>query len=349
MRRTIQQNRGQPDASLMFFDKFSIVWRNMPNAVGLVIAGLVTMILGSALRGQWLLVLVLAFKQFGINFPIKERTEPDWLETMGLKNADWYIITNVFSSALIYFALGGFLQWFFYVRQRSEPKKWKCQPEKFLSPEDEMHEVFLGTVNMMAGAALFSVIACYIDNGGYTTLYYDPAEYGWAYFFFSMPLVFILEDAGAYYYHRMLHMPFFYKRFHKLHHRYKSPTAFSATAMHPVEFFIFQSIIIAPLFLFPIHAGVYLGMLLYLYYYGMIDHSGINMTSIMPWQPPVMFHDDHHKYFHCNFGFNTLWFDKIHGTLRKLDRYYSEDVYGGKGRNMTSDEKDACAKAARGY
>ncbi|XP_077861419.1 lathosterol oxidase-like [Saccoglossus kowalevskii] len=85
------------------------------------------------------------------------------------------------------------------------------------------------------------------------------------------------------------------------------------------------------MFVVPLHPAVYLGVLVYNYYYGVIDHSGIYLRAVWPWQPSSMFHDDHHKYFHCNFGVNTKLFDWIHGTLRQPDRYYSEATFGGKG------------------
>ena len=37
------------------------------------------------------------------------------------------------------------------------------------------------------------------------------------------------------------------------------------------------------------------------------------------------------RYFHVNFGFNTYFFDWLHGTLRKKDRIYGETIFGGKG------------------
>ncbi len=37
----------------------------------------------------------------------------------------------------------------------------------------------------------------------------------------------------------MFHLKFLYPHFHKLHHRFQPPTAFSATAFHPVEFAIY--------------------------------------------------------------------------------------------------------------
>ena len=47
-----------------------------------------------------------------------------------------------------------------------------------------------------------------------------------------------------------------------------------------------------------------------------------------------MFHDDHHKYFHLNFGQHTLFFDYIFGTLRDGRKKYGEEVFGGQGANV---------------
>lgn len=60
-------------------------------------------------------------------------------------------------------------------------------------------------------------------------------------------------------------------------------------------------------------------------------YLGVDMDSIFPWQPPVRFHDDHHKYFHVNFGFNLTIFDQFHDTMRKHGRIYGEHLYGGRG------------------
>ena len=56
----------------------------------------------------------------------------------------------------------------------------------------------------------------------------------------------------------------------------------------------------------------YCVILLYTYYHGIIDHSGIAFQRKwwQPWQPDAMFHDNHHQYFHVNFGFNIEFWDK---------------------------------------
>jgi sterol desaturase/sphingolipid hydroxylase (fatty acid hydroxylase superfamily) len=38
-----------------------------------------------------------------------------------------------------------------------------------------------------------------------------------------------------YYWHRMMHLPWCYRRMHKLHHFYKSPVPFDDMFIHPVE------------------------------------------------------------------------------------------------------------------
>lgn len=134
--------------------------------------------------------------------------------------------------------------------------------------------------------------------------------------------------------HRMFHIPFLYKHFHKLHHTYKQPTAFSVTALHPVETVFMQLIMSLPIVLFPVHWSMeifrvskitivlidvpkisvpFYAVLLYTYYHGIIDHSGIAFKAKwwQPWQPDAIFHDNHHQYTHVNFGFNMYFWDKV--------------------------------------
>ena len=44
------------------------------------------------------------------------------------------------------------------------------------------------------------------------------------------------------------------------------------------------------------------------------------------------------RYFHCNFGFNTTLFDRLHDTLRRNDREYGEHIFYGKGKPKENTE-----------
>jgi lathosterol oxidase len=74
-----------------------------------------------------------------------------------------------------------------------------------------------------------------------------------------------------------------------------------------------------------------IGVLTYILVFNIIDHSGVRLESRWPWQGPSLYHDDHHVHFHVNFGQHLMLWDRLHGTLRRLDRRYGNDVFGGKG------------------
>ena len=140
-------------------------------------------------------------------------------------------------------------------------------------------------------------------------------------------MVFLYIDLWAYVAHRLMHTRSLYKRFHKWHHRYQPPTAFSSFAMHPLEFLLFQSGGLSVLFFFEIHIVAYMINVLYVVFHGQVDHSGVDFEGDLPWQPSVAFHDDHHKHFHLNFGQNLKLWDQLFGTLRKDGRVYGEDIH----------------------
>lgn len=321
-------------------------WNRLPNFVGTFIATVAVFIMGSTIRGEWLHILVHFLRAFKKDdgSPATPDTPDNATSSMfginlaqyRLQGVGYYWLAATTVSYTFYLGIGGFLHWYYYVRQRDRAEEWKCQPKKFLPPDLERHEILLGSFSLLLGSTISAFIACYIMNGGQTTIYYDVHEYGWMWYFISWPFIFVWQDYLTYWHHRLYHIPFLYKNFHKLHHKYKQPTAFSVTAIHPLEFLHMQAVLVSPMMLFPVHWTVFVTILAYLYYHGIIDHSGINFKAQwwQPWQPDCIFHDNHHQYFHVNFGFNCEIWDKIHGTYRQKDKVYREDIFYGKGKDI---------------
>lgn len=68
------------------------------------------------------------------------------------------------------------------------------------------------------------------------------------------------------------------------------------------------------LYIFFLHlTALFYAISIYIFYHGIIDHSGIAFKAYwwQPWQPDAIFHDNHHQYFHVNYGFNMFLWDKV--------------------------------------
>jgi len=318
-------------------DKIERFWNIMPDYLSKFIATLAVFTFGATLKGEWVIILVTAMKQWSGNYNSigneteRQMTMSEVFSLEKLKMNDWmhfWIGANIVSYGM-YFIIGGFLHWYFYVQRRHKASEWKLQPTKWLSPELELHEIMVGTFALFVTGTYSATLACYIYNGNPCTIYYQMDQYGWAWFFLQFPVIFVYQDYTTYIMHRMYHTPFLYKHFHKLHHKYKQPTAFSVTAIHPVEIMHIQLTMCLPLFTIPVHWFPFYVVAIYTYYHGIIDHSGINFKAQwwQPWQPDADFHDKHHEFFHVNFGFNIQIWDKIHGTTMKKNRVYTEETF----------------------
>ncbi|KAK3597035.1 hypothetical protein CHS0354_022043 [Potamilus streckersoni] len=309
---------------------------NWSDAISKVIAMVMVVLLATAARGEWLLILAYLGKGYEhdlihvVNITqdqVSSFRKSSPLSSIGVMLEYYYmrdlhshIAMSVITSFVIFYGMAWGFQWYFYVRQRNKAEEWKCQPNKWMSMKEKRNEVLLGSFNLLIGSTISGCLSCYMTNGGKNSLYTNISEYGWTYLVVTVFALMMYNETCAYYLHLLLHKPYVYKTIHKWHHHYGSPTVFSTTAMHPAEFISFQIYLIVPAFTVPLHVGVYIAVVLYIYYYGMIGHSGIKMDALWPWQPSSMFHDDHHRYSNCNYGFNTFIFDKLHGTLRRKDQ-----------------------------
>lgn len=247
--------------------------------------------------------------------------------------AEWALIAtiSVLGGVAILWVVGGYYHVRYYLRRRGDPASWKCQPTRFLRPDQQRQAMVLSTMNLTIGGLISGTLIYALGHGLQTPIYFDVAERGWPYLLGSTVLLFVLVDGLAYYAHRAMHAKLVFRYVHRWHHRYVATTPFVVTAMHPVEFLVFQAATFLPLFVIPFHYASVIAVFVYILVFNIIDHSGVRLHSRWPWQGPSSYHDDHHVHFHCNFGQHLMLWDRLHGTLRREDRRYGEDVFGGKG------------------
>mmetsp|Transcript_59465 Transcript_59465/g.134233 ORF Transcript_59465/g.134233 Transcript_59465/m.134233 type:complete len:352 (+) Transcript_59465:1-1056(+) len=193
---------------------------------------------------------------------------------------------------------------------------------------------------------------------GKTRIYWDATQrsvlevVGW------WLVAYILVDLGGYVVHRVLHWPWLYVRVHKLHHFWKSPTPFVVSALHPFEILSLTSMTMMICASLPLWWPTYIFLIGWIYFYNTMDHSGVTMPSLWKWQAPVKFHDDHHKYFHVNYGPMVDWWDKLFGSYLKEEeastQKFNEDTFhnhwattpGVRRRAAASGAKEASSAAA---
>lgn len=125
----------------------------------------------------------------------------------------------------------------------------------------------------------------------------------------------LAREVLAYYVHRILHHPRFYARYHKLHHSFTAPIAFTGLYTTPVEHFFADIIpIVLPLALVahyyePVHILSFNVSLISVLLVGTAEHSGYDFA-----QPPVSkVHDLHHEKFNLHYG-SLHFMDWLHGT-----------------------------------
>jgi lathosterol oxidase len=269
-------------------------------------------------------------------------------EPGGLRQWALLVTMSAVSGMALYFGVGGYLYVKYYRRRRADPEAWKIQPKRFLSPKQHRWAIRVAASNMMLGGLLSGSFAYYVLHGGYTALYFDFETHGVLYTLASTVMLFLALEAAAYYTHRWLHGKWMFQHVHRWHHRCVAPTPFTTVTMHPVEFISLQATAFLPIFIIPAHVGSFIFLLVYVLLFNIKDHSGVVLTSWIPWQGSSRFHDDHHVYFHCNYGQNLPHFDRFHGTHRRVDRRYGEHVFGGKGARLegteTSDDEPEFVK-----
>lgn len=241
-----------------------------------------------------------------------------------------YVASSIAAGLGMYLGVGGWFEIVYYRRRRAEPRAWKCQPDKFPSARSWREQLLIGMANMTAGSIASGFAASWVA-GGATAIYFDWRTRGMAFTLVMPILYFLVTDLGLYLAHRAYHTPLLYRAIHRWHHRYPAPNAFTAAAMHPIEFATYQLIAFLPLLVMPVHVVGVIAVLVFQNYVGLVDHSGVKVRPLLPYRPPPDFHDDHHRFFHVNYGQHLGIWDRVFGTYRREDRVYGAEIFGGRG------------------
>jgi len=133
------------------------------------------------------------------------------------------------------------------------------------------------------------------------------------------------SDTCVYWIHRMLHHRLLYAPVHKLHHRYKQTTPFSAFAFHPLDGWLQGCPYHIFVFLFPMHHVTYFVALAAVGLWTINIHDRV--TFKLPFVNGAAHHTVHHTDFNYNYGQYFVFWDMFGGSFRDPFKYAP---YNGK-------------------
>jgi sterol desaturase/sphingolipid hydroxylase (fatty acid hydroxylase superfamily) len=191
----------------------------------------------------------------------------------------------------------------------------KIQRERVTRPALVRRDLQQSVLSLLCIAAMFGT-----GHWAYETLGWGLAPpsgvLGTALSLLASMLVF---DAWFYWFHRLIHSRPLFRRVHQWHHITLTPMAWSNNSDKVIDNLFLQSYWLVAHLLLPVAPAVLFAHKIYDQVTGVIGHSGYEHAGSIC-RPPsplvaVTHHDQHHRYFRCNYATHfTLW-DRLMGTL----------------------------------
>ena len=135
-------------------------------------------------------------------------------------------------------------------------------------------------------------------------------------------LVFVM-DGAMYGLHRIAHISWIYPWLHKPHHEYDRPRPLSLFILNPLENLSFGALMLG---VFAAYSFSWLAISIFLGFNvasGIVGHLGVEPLPDWWTRVPLVrsvtggsFHARHHQDVTCNYGFYTLIWDRLFGSLR---------------------------------
>ncbi len=207
---------------------------------------------------------------------------------------------------------------------------WKAKAWQHLRIQDKLPAArklwneFKWSLSTFVIFGLVGVGVFIAKKNGLTFLYTDIEEYGWTYFWLSIPAFIIIHDTYFYWTHRFMHLKPVFKHVHRVHHESTNPSPWAAFSFHPLEAVIEAGIGPLLMFIMPVHPLALMAFLLYMTGMNVLGHMGyefyprgFTMHWAGKWHNTSTHHNQHHEKVHCNYGLYFNYWDRIMGTNHK--------------------------------
>lgn len=256
------------------------------------------------------LVLVAAVVIWSFFTPSLERTATfqfDWMAEVFARN-----------SILVFTLVGGLHLWLFTFRGQNDDTHYDARPlatksKIFLFGNQVWDNMFWTMASTVPIGTLWECLMLWAMANGHVTLISWSESPVYA----TLLLAVIPIWAAWHFYavHRVLHIPWLYRKVHYVHHKNVNTGPWSGHAMHPVEAAGIYSDGLLYFFVacHPVH--VIFNILLHTIS-GPISHSGFESVRIGRFRLRVgdFMHQLHHRFIDCNYGTSEAPWDSIAGS-----------------------------------
>lgn len=171
---------------------------------------------------------------------------------------------------------------------------------------------------------VFGIIGAFMDYAQTNDLLrlepiYTLEELNWWFLIVSVFICLGIHDIYFYFSHRLLHVPFLYKKVHTIHHKSTNPNPWTAFSFHPLEGVIQIGIVPLLAIILPIPE---LGLIIFTLVMSLLSvygHCGYELRA-EKWKGFEVFntalhHQQHHQLVRYNFGIYLSIWDKLFGTF----------------------------------
>jgi sterol desaturase/sphingolipid hydroxylase (fatty acid hydroxylase superfamily) len=188
-------------------------------------------------------------------------------------------------------------------------------------PARQLITEFLVSLRSMAIFATVSVGIDLLDHAGAYPLQALARSWGPLWFWTSLVITIVVHDAYFYWTHRFMHLPQFFRRTHRRHHRSNNPSPFTAYSFDLAEagLMVIFFVVWPMLFPMPWAANALFG--LYQIARNTLLHCGYELTPARangrPWLDFITtttHHDLHHAQAGYNYAAWFTWWDRWMGT-----------------------------------
>lgn len=226
-----------------------------------------------------------------------------------LYGAPGMAIFMLISGLLLYFGLSGFSYLYTFVWNRG-----RFVPD-YRPDRNEIRSALFWSMMSVLGNVVLMLPLQLLAVRGHSRLYYDVSDHSWAYLGLTLIVELCFSEFLVYWIHRWLHLPFFFRHIHHIHHKFRAPTPLASLAFHPLDGFAQALPHHLLVFLLPVHVYVYQGFILAVSIWTVLIHdrvswigwSAINYTG---------HHTAHHWFNKWNFGQFFTLADRLFGTYR---------------------------------